>query len=163
MSLEPADRSLSGAWGRGVLNDKPSTHMEMSLDFLSIHQLAGRRRPRRLLAGERIGKGEGEGREPGQDENSLYSYSMSKIMGRRVFPLSNLAPAWSPFPGKAQVALLGDVETPGSRGARGPARGAGTPRHLGGNHLAGPLAPGLRPVLPRERCFQGGCSGSEWG
>lgn len=41
--------------------------MEMSLDFLSIHQLAGGRQPRRLLAGEGRRK-ERERREPGQDE-----------------------------------------------------------------------------------------------
>lgn len=45
----------------------PFAHMEMSLDFLSAHQLAGRRQPRRLLAGEERRK-EREGREPGQDE-----------------------------------------------------------------------------------------------
>lgn len=41
--------------------------MEMSLDFLSIHQLAGGRQPRRLLAGKGRRK-KRERREPGQDE-----------------------------------------------------------------------------------------------
>lgn len=41
--------------------------MEMSLDFLSIHQLAGGRQPRRLLTGEGRRK-ERERRKPGQDE-----------------------------------------------------------------------------------------------
>lgn len=39
--------------GKGdFLITSPSTHMEMSLDFLSIHQLAGGRQPRRLLVGK---------------------------------------------------------------------------------------------------------------
>lgn len=57
----------------------PSTHMEMSLDFLSIHQLAGGRQPRRLLGGEG-GEGRREGREPGQDENPQCSHSRT-VMG----------------------------------------------------------------------------------
>lgn len=56
--------------GKGdFLITSPSTHMEMSLDFLSIHQLAGGRQPRRLL----VWKGKQRGTERGGDENSVFS------------------------------------------------------------------------------------------
>lgn len=54
LSLGNAGCSLLFLLGKGTfLIISPSTHMEMSLDFLSIHQLAGGRQPRRLLVGER--------------------------------------------------------------------------------------------------------------
>jgi hypothetical protein len=59
--------------------------MEMSLDFLSVHQLAGGRQPRRLLAGEGRGK-EKERREPGQDKKIPSVLEGRAIMGRCMLP-----------------------------------------------------------------------------
>lgn len=63
--------------GKGAfLITSPSTHMEMSLDFLSIHQLAGGRQPRRLLVGE------GRRRERGGSQakmNILCSHSRAMM------------------------------------------------------------------------------------
>lgn len=57
--------------GEGAFLIISSTHMEMSLDFLSIHQLAGGGSPEGCWLGkEERGR---EGREPGKIENSVFT------------------------------------------------------------------------------------------
>lgn len=71
------------------------------MDFLSTHQLAGGRQPRRLLARER-GEERREEREPGQDENSTFSQQSND--GVLSAPHSSSIP---PSPRHSPTVLIG--------------------------------------------------------